>query len=463
MTSSKLILIVDDEAAMRKNISDLLSSEGYLIIEAEDGEEAILQFMQNTPMLVLLDINLPKIDGLTVLARLRKLNSDIPVIIFTAYGTSDRAIEAMKGGAFDYLEKPFELDELLLTVNRALNYSTLIGEVRLLRTQITGGNLISEEVQLIGRSSRMQEIFKLIGRISTTDATVLIQGESGTGKELVADALQKHSSRKNNPYIKINCGALSESLLESEIFGHEKGSFTGAIGQKLGCFELANGGTIFLDEINNMPPSLQIRLLRMLQNQSFYRVGGETEVKVDVRVIAATNKDIEQEVERGYFRKDLFYRLNVIRFNLPPLRDRTEDIPYLIDYFLRKYSPLKEFIVSNEILEKLNSYPWPGNIRELENLIQSAVIMTRNNVLKIDNNFYDLKKSPEKSEDIYTNSLAIGLHKTIEMVEKECIHNALKKTNGNRSEAANLLKIHRRLLYTKIKEYKISIYNDEGK
>jgi two-component system, NtrC family, response regulator AtoC len=462
MTSSKLILIVDDEAAMRKNISDLLSSESYLVTEAEDGEEAILQFMQNTPMLVLLDINLPKMDGLTVLSRLRKLNPDIPVIIFTAYGTSDRAIEAMKGGAFDYLEKPFELDELLLTVNRALNYSTLIGEVRLLRNQITGGNLITEEVQLIGRSSRMQEIFKLIGRISSTDATVLIQGESGTGKELVADALQKHSSRKNNPYIKINCGALSESLLESEIFGHEKGSFTGATGQKLGCFELADGGTIFLDEINNMPPSLQIRLLRLLQNQSFYRVGGETEVKVNVRVIAATNKEIEQEVENGYFRKDLFYRLNVIRFNLPPLRDRTEDIPYLIDYFLRKYSPLKEFIVSNETLEKLNSYPWPGNIRELENLIHSAVIMTRNNVLKIDNNFYDIKKSPEKSEDIYTNSLAIGLHKTIEKVEKECILIALKKTNGNRSEAANLLKIHRRLLYTKIKEYKISIHNNDG-
>ena len=463
MQSSIIILIVDDEAAMRKNISDLLSSEGYIITEAEDGEKAILQFIQTTPMLVLLDINLPKMDGLTVLSQLRKINPDIPVIIFTAFGTSDRAIEAMKGGAFDYIEKPFELDELLLTVNRALNYSTLIGEVKLLRTQITGGNFVSGQVQLIGRSSRMQEIFKLIGRIATTDATVLIQGESGTGKELIADALQKHSSRKDNPYIKVNCGALSESLLESEIFGHEKGSFTGAIAQKLGCFELANTGTIFLDEINNMPPSLQIRLLRLLQNQSFYRVGGETEVKVDVRVLAATNKEIEQEVEKGVFRKDLFYRLNVIRFNLPPLRERREDIPYLIEYFLRKYSPMKDFIVSNETLEKLNSYPWPGNVRELENLIHSAVIMARDNVLKINNNFYDIKKRTEKPEDIFINSLEIGLHKTIEKVEKECILNALKKTNGNRSEAANLLKIHRRLLYTKIKEYKISTYNEADK
>jgi two-component system, NtrC family, response regulator AtoC len=463
MKNPKSILVVDDEAAMRKNISDLLSSEGYFIAEAEDGEEAIVRFMQESPMLVLLDINLPKIDGLTVLTQFRKFNPDIPVIIFTAYGTSDRAIEAMKGGAFDYLEKPFELDELLLTVNRALNYSTLIGEVKQLRTQITGSNLVLGEVQLIGRSSRMQEIFKLIGRIATTDATVLIQGESGTGKELIADALQKHSSRKDAPYIKVNCGALSESLLESEIFGHEKGAFTGAIAQKLGCFELANNGTIFLDEINNMPASLQIRLLRLLQNQSFYRVGGENEVKVDVRVIAATNKDIEQEVEKGYFRKDLFYRLNVIRFNLPALRERIEDIPYLIEHFLKKYSPVKEFIVSNETLEKLTSYPWPGNVRELENLIHSGVIMTRDNTLKIDNNYYDIKKRQEKPEDIYTNSLEIGLHKTIEKIEKECIINALKKTNGNRSEAANLLKIHRRLLYTKIKEYKISLYNETEK
>jgi DNA-binding NtrC family response regulator len=460
MKSSKIILIVDDEASMRKNLRDLLSTDGCTITEAEDGEEAIIQFMQNPPLLVLLDINLPKIDGLTVLSQMRKLNPDVPIIIFTAYGTSDRAIEAMKEGAFDYLEKPFELDEMLLTINRALNYSSLIGEVKLLRTQITGGNLVLGELQLIGRSSNMQEIFKLIGRIATTDATILIHGESGTGKELIADAIQKHSTRKEAPYIKVNCGALSESLLESEIFGHEKGAFTGAIALKLGCFEMADGGTIFLDEINNMPHSLQIRLLRLLQNQSFFRVGGESEVKVNVRVIAATNKEIEQEVEKGLFRKDLFYRLNVIRFNLPPLRERIEDIPYLIEYFLKKYSPNKEFIIPKETLEKLKKYPWPGNVRELENLMHSAVIMARENVLKIDNNFFDIRKRPEKPEDLITNSLEIGLHKTLEKIEKDCILNALSKTSGNRTEAAKLLKIHRRLLYTKIKDYKISLTHE---
>jgi len=457
MKNSKTILIVDDEASMRKNLRDLLSTDGCVVNEAKDGEEAIIQFMQSPPLLVLLDINLPKIDGLTVLSQMRKLNPDVPIIIFTAFGTSDRAIEAMKEGAFDYLEKPFELDEMLLTINRALNYSTLIGEVKLLRTQITGSKLVLGELQLIGRSPNMQEIFKLIGRIATTDATVLIQGESGTGKELIADAIQKHSGRKEAPYIKVNCGALSESLLESEIFGHEKGAFTGAVALKLGCFEMADGGTIFLDEINNMPHSLQIRLLRLLQNQSFFRVGGESEVKVNVRVIAATNKEIEQEVEKGLFRKDLFYRLNVIRFNLPALKERIEDIPYLIEYFLKKYSPNKEFVVPKETLDKLKKYPWPGNVRELENLMHSAVIMARENVLKIDNNFFDIRKRPEKPEDLIINSLEIGLHKTLEKIEKDCILNALAKTNGNRTEAAKLLKIHRRLLYTKIKDYKISL------
>lgn len=453
----KLVLVVDDEASMRKNIIDILSREGCNIIEAADGLEAIDQVKKQSPDLILLDINLPQLDGLSALAEIRKIKPDSPVIIFTAYGTSDRAIEAMKEGAFDYIEKPFELDEFVLNVKRACNYADLIQELKELRTQVSNNILHTEEIRLIGRSVKMQEIFKLIGRAAPSDATILIQGESGTGKELIADAIQKYSLLKEKPYIKINCGALSESLLESEIFGHEKGAFTGAIGQKLGCFELANNGTIFLDEINNMPPSLQVRLLRLLQNQSFFRVGGEVPVTVNVRVIAATNTDIEKEVAAGKFRKDLFYRLNIIRLNIPPLRDRVEDIPFLAEHFLRKYSPARDLVLSAKALATLQSYDWPGNVRELENLIHSTVVMARENVISELN-------LPEKTQtkqvylkEYLEQSLEYGLKNTIDSIEKECILNALKKSDWNKTEAAVLLKIHRRLLYSKMKEYGITV------
>jgi DNA-binding NtrC family response regulator len=318
MRAGQIVLVVDDQAAMRKNVNDVLSREHLQIIEASTGEEALQIFRQQRPQLVLLDINLPGIDGISVLKEMKLLEPDVPVLIFTAYGTSERAIEAMKCGAHDYLEKPFELDEFLIMIRRGLSYRDLLTEVRLLRSQVaqSAGTGAAPDA-IVGTSSKMQEIFKLIGRVAPTDATVLIEGESGTGKELIADAMQRHSLRQHGPFIKVNCAALPEPLLESELFGHEKGSFTGAIAQRHGRFELAHGGTIFLDEINNMPVSLQMKLLRVLQQRTFERVGGKETLTTDVRIIAATNKDIEQEVKAGRFREDLFYRLDVIHIKLP--------------------------------------------------------------------------------------------------------------------------------------------------
>ena len=456
MKNNKIILVVDDESSMRKNIIDSLLPEGFKTFEAGDGKEALKKLNEVKPNIVLLDINLPQMDGITTLKEIKKDYDDIPVIIFTAYGTSERAIEAMKSGAFDYLEKPFELDELKLIIKRAAEYSDLLGEVKKLRTQVSNINFLSKDDRLIGRNPKMQEIFKTIGRIAPTDATVLIQGESGTGKELIADAIHRHSLRFDKPNVKVNCGAFSETLLESEIFGHEKGSFTGAITKRQGKFELANEGTIFLDEINNMSQSLQVRLLRVLQNQAFYRVGGEESITVDVRVIAATNKDIELEVDKGTFRKDLFYRLNVVRINIPPLRDRIDDIPLLVEYFLRKYDQTNSLAVPQEAIEKLQTYSWPGNVRELENTIQSAVVMAREKIISID----QLPIRNNYSTEIlsYDSLLNEGqsFKEIVGNVEKTLIIKALNKANWNRTQAAKILNINRRLLYSKIREYGIS-------
>lgn len=455
MKINKSILIVDDEVSMRKNISDLLIGEGLIIIEAIDGLEAIEKARLTNPNLIILDINLPKVDGITVLNEFKKIIPDVPVIILTAYGTSERAIEAMKAGAFDYLEKPFDLEEFLLIVRRSLSYSDLIAEVRQLRSQVSAEKVPLIDTQLIGRSAKMQEIFKIIGRVAPTNATVLIQGESGTGKELVADAIQRHSLRKEKPFIKINCGALPESILESEIFGHEKGAFTGAIVQRQGRFELANNGTIFLDEIDNMPNALQVKLLRVLQDGSFERVGGKETLIVDVRIIAATNKDIEQEVHAKRFREDLFYRLNVVRIKIPSLRERPEDIPVLVDYFLRKHNPNNAVIFPPESLMKLQFYSWPGNVRELENIIQSSLVLSKGKILTIDN----IPMMIKSDEDgiLYESMLSkrLPLKQIIADIEKGFIIKALKQANWNRTQAAKILHIHRRLLYSKMKEYKI--------
>lgn len=451
--------MVDDEASMRRNISDLLAPLGYETVEAGDGEEALQKLVLEKPHVVILDINLPKKDGLTVLMDLKAKSSDIPVIIFTAYGTSERAIKAMKMGAFDYLEKPFELDEFILIVDRAYDYHKLLTEVKNLRSIVneTGSQLPKDNI--IGRNPRMQEIFKMIGRIAPSDATVLIQGESGTGKELIADAIQRHSLRAEKPYVKINCGALSKTLLESEIFGHEKGSFTGADSRRKGLFEIADGGTVYLDEINSMPQSLQVRLLRILQKQSFFRVGGVSPVTVDVRVIASANKDIEREMEIGNFREDLYYRLSVVRISLPPLRERKDDIDLLIDYFLNKYSAQKKMFVSVESRNILHSYSWPGNIRELENTIHSAIVTAINGVLVI--NHLPLKLTTQADELSIQSILGKeqSFKKIIFLVEKKIIEEALQLNDHNQTKTAAYLKMNRRLLYSKMKELSIGSFN----
>lgn len=452
----KRILIVDDEAPMRKNISDLLSPLGYETLEAGDGEAALLKFHQDKPHVVILDINIPKKDGLEVLKEIKAISVDIPVIIFTAYGTSERAIEAMKQGAFDYLEKPFELDEFILTVERACEYNNLLTEVKKLRSIVNKSRNQLTKDNIISRNTKMQEIFKLIGRIAPTDATVLIQGESGTGKELIADAIQRHSLRADKPYVKINCGALSETVLESEIFGHEKGSFTGADSRRKGLFEIADGGTVYLDEINSMPKSLQVRLLRILQRQSFFRVGGVTPLSIDVRVIASANRDVEKEMESGSFREDLYYRLSVVRINIPPLRERKDDIDMLLDYFLQKYSPQKKLIIPVESRNKLHVYNWPGNIRELENTIHSAIVTASEGLLSI--HHLPLQSIALNEDFSYISLIEKGLSfkKAINYVEKKIIEEAFILNDNNQTKTADYLKMNRRLLYSKMKELSIN-------
>lgn len=450
----KKILIVDDEKAMRKNISDLLTPLGYETLEAGDGEAALAIFQTEKPNAVILDINIPKKDGLTVLKEIRNLSGDIPVIVFTAYGTSERAIEAMKLGAFDYLEKPFELDEFILTIERACDYNNLLSEVKNLRMIVNKSNLTAKD-NIISRNPKMQEIFKLIGRIAPTDATVLIQGESGTGKELIADAIQRHSLRAGKPYVKFNCGALSETVMESEIFGHEKGSFTGADSRRKGLFEIADGGTVYLDEINSMPKSLQVRLLRILQKQSFFRVGGVTPVSVNVRVIASANTDIEVEMGLGGFREDLYYRLSVVRITLPPLRERKEDIDLLLEYFIQKYNPHKKIIIPVESANILHAYDWPGNIRELENTIHSAIVTASDGLLAIQQLPLKPKTVREDHPFIDLIEKGLSLRQAIEYVERNIIEEALKMHGNNQTRTASYLKMNRRHLYSKMNEFSL--------
>ncbi|NLE34551.1 MAG: sigma-54-dependent Fis family transcriptional regulator [Bacteroidales bacterium] len=455
MNNIKSILIIDDQSSMRKNISDLLSPLGYQILEAGNGDSGMMMFREKKPHLIILDINLPGKNGLDVLKEIKQISDDTPVIIFTAFGTSERAIEAMKLGAFDYLEKPFELDEFILTIERASEYQKLITEVIRLRSIVKDAMSQPAEGSIIGRNQKMQEIFKLIGRIAPSDATVLIQGESGTGKELIADAIQRHSLLSDKSYVKINCGALSESILESEIFGHEKGSFTGAESRRKGLFEIADGGTVYLDEINSMPQSLQVRLLRILQKQSFFRVGGVTPVNVNVRIIASSNKDIEKEMKDGNFRKDLYYRLCVVKINIPPLRERKDDIGPLVEHFLRKYSPSRKMIIPPESMNELCSYSWPGNIRELENTIYSSLVTATNDIL----NIRILPLRSETRQDEFSFLSLVKAHNSfrgaLNYVEKKIIEDALKINNNNQTRTADFLKINRRLLYTKMKEYRI--------
>lgn len=452
---SNHILIADDEPSMRLNIIELLKDEGYSILQASNGSEAVQLALEHNPLVVLMDIKMPELSGLQALKKIKKKASQIPVIVFTAFGTNEKPIEAMKAGAFDYIEKPFDIDDFLSAVDSAVgqHQKTKSAKKKLASNKQTDWPDIEQHI--VGTSKKMQEILKMIGKIAPKDTTVLIEGESGTGKEVIADAIHRHSDRSNEPFIKVNCGALPNSLLESELFGHEEGAFTGAHQQRLGRFELANGGTIFLDEINALSSSTQIKLLRVLQNFTFERVGGEKTINTDARVIAATNKNLKQEVKNDHFREDLYYRLNVLNIALPPLRERLEDIEPLAKYFLKNYSPNKEIIISEEALEYLKSYHWPGNVRELENTIERATVLMKGTVLEKKDLSISLKNDLANIYEFHEEEGSIPMQKIIQSVEKDLILKGLHRTNWNKSKAAKLLGINRRLLYSKIDQHNI--------
>ena len=460
-TAPAKILVADDDRTIRRNLVRLLQSEGYHALEAADGGEALAAIHAHNPDAVLLDLKMPGRDGLEVLAALGSALADLPVIVVTAFGGSAAAIEAMRRGAYDYLSKPFDLDEVLLTLKRALRQRALAFEVKALRarTEEEAGDPAeaptAAESELIGRSAAMRAVFKAIGLAAATDAAVLIVGESGTGKELVAAALHRHSARADGPFIRVNCGALPEGLIESELFGHERGAFTGADRQKAGRFERAEGGTLFLDEVGELPLSAQAKILRALQAREFERVGGTETLRTNARVIAATHRDLLREVAAGRFREDLYYRLNVARIVIPPLRDRPEDIPALAEYILRRIEQREgwgELSVSTEALAAIQAQPWPGNVRQLENALARAAIASRGRPILPEHLDADEALDPLISES-GDPSQPLPLRALLAEVERRAIQRALLACGGNRTKTAEHLGISRRQLFDKIRDY----------
>jgi two-component system nitrogen regulation response regulator GlnG len=456
------ILIVDDDADIRRAFHRNLESETIQVVDAASGDEAIKMIARERPSLVVMDIRMGATSGLDTLRKLRELDSKLLIVMMTAYGTTQTAIEAMKLGAYDYVLKPLDVPKLKTLVESALKTARDMREV------VSYEPLLASEDYtegIVGKSEAMQQVFKLIGQVSQSEATVLITGESGTGKELVARAIYHHSGRAGKTFMAINCAAIPENLLESELFGHERGAFTGALDRRIGKFEQCDGGTIFLDEIGDMPLATQTKILRVLQNGEFQRVGGNQTLQADVRVIAATNKDPEQLVTAKKFREDLYYRLNVVRIHLPPLRDRREDIPVLIDYFVRK-SNIKR--VSPEVYEKLRQYGWPGNVRELENVIERAVVVARGDtILPRDLPADATGPPPLPPEDLHAavDAVVRPLYalakkdpklKIMAAVERELITRALAETGGNQVQAAKLLGITRATLRKRVEKYGIA-------
>jgi two-component system response regulator PilR (NtrC family) len=446
------ILIIEDERSMREVLKILLEEEAYDVTTAADGMEGIEQVRSNIFDLVITDIKMPRADGFEVLRQVKEISPNTIVLMVTAFGTTESAIEAMKQGAYDYIHKPFKIDEIRLIVKKAFEKKQLREEISLLREKFQSSFGLEN---IIGKSEKMLELFRLIPRVANSSSTVLITGESGTGKELVATALHNLSQRKNKNFVTINCATFPEGLLESEMFGHMKGSFTGAVCSKSGLFEIADGGSFFLDEIGEMPLSLQSKFLRVLENGTFRRVGGTSDIKVDVRVISATNKNILDEVSAGSFREDLYYRLNVVPVVIPPLRERKEDIPLLLEHFLFKYSKTAQKI-SPEALHVLITYPWKGNIRELENIVErTALLCDRDMIMPEDlpeeilRTKDDVKGLPELSDAVF------DLEKTMEKIEKDYLMQALEKAKGVKTEAAKLLNLSFRSFRHRLYKYGI--------
>jgi two-component system, NtrC family, response regulator AtoC len=456
--SPKRILVADDETNLRRVLSAMLKRHGYEVVTAEDGEEA-LQKIDEEFNAVITDLRMPKLDGMELLSRIVAEYPQIPVIMVTAHGSVDNAVTAVKLGAFDYIEKPFEQEHIEQVIGKALRTN----ELRLSEVRHPGAPKGQGRYGLVGTSAPMQSVFAVIDKVADTPSTVLISGESGTGKELVARALHDNSGRAKGPLIKVNCAAIPDTLIESELFGFEKGAFTGAVHSKPGRFELADKGTLFLDEIGEIPVEMQVKLLRALQENEFERVGGIRTLKVDVRVVAATNRDLLKDTEQGRFREDLYYRLNVVPLQLPPLRDRREDIPALVAHVLTKFRMRLNKIaegVTGEAMEGLQSYAWPGNIRELENVLERTVLFAEKPTIGIDDlpeairdsrGSVDLSRSEgdEQSE----TSLKDAVRAETERVERSLIAQALSDTNGNVTHAAKKLKISRKSLQNKMKEF----------
>lgn len=446
------ILVIEDEPLQLKNLSEALEKQGYNVLSSESSAKGIKIVQEKAVDLVLTDFKMPEKNGLEVLREVKQINPDISVIIITAYGDVETAVKVMKEGAFDYLTKPIEFEELDIIIKKALERKMLVSENKELRRQLAGKYRFDE---IIYGSSEMEEVINTAGRAADSRASILIYGESGTGKELIAKAIHYASPRKNKPLISINCAALNENLLESELFGHEKGAFTGADKQRKGRFELADGGTIFLDEVGEIPPSIQVKLLRVLQEREFERVGGNETIRVDVRVISATNRDLESMIKKGTFREDLFYRLNVISIRIPPLRERKSDIPPLINYFITKYAKENNKEVeslSKEAMDALIKYNYPGNVRELENAIERAVIMARGKIITLDDLPIFMKISNDDSKQSYELK-GETLDKIVENVERQLIAEALVRANNNQSRAAEILGISERNLRYKLKKY----------
>ncbi len=469
MSPTPRLLVVDDEPNMRIVLQGLLAREGYTVETASDGKSALEWLEKNggAVQAILTDLRMPGIDGMQLLAEVVKRYPGRPVVMLTAHGTVDTAVEAMKVGAFDFVTKPFNADELRAVMRKAVN--TAMADMNMVEAETSINDTEVGRFGMIGRSRAMNEVYQVLDKVADTPTTVLVTGESGTGKELVAQALHEHSSRKGRPFIRVNCAAIPETLIESELFGHEKGAFTGAIASKPGRFELADKGTLFLDEIAEIPPEMQVKLLRAIQESAFERVGGLKTLKVDVRLVAATNRHLQLEVEEGRFREDLFYRLNVVPIHLPPLRERPGDIPLLVQHMLKRFNErLKKSVrgLTPEAEAAFKGYGWPGNVREMENVLERLVLFCESDEIGVDLLPEELKSgggltsgltaSPRLDRDLTGRvSMKELVRETTAQLEKELIIQALEQTQGNVTRAAQLLMISRKSLQNKMKEFNL--------
>lgn len=448
------ILIADDETGIRRVMTLLLRDEGYEVIAVENGQEVLDVLLTFQPDVVLLDQQMPVLTGVETLEQIKKICPNQIVIFVTAFGSIALAVDAVKKGAYDFIEKPFDNDNLILKVGRAVEHCRMKGEIRILKNKLKEGSS-----SIIGENDGLKQVVAQVKRVAETNATVLINGESGTGKELIAHAVHNYSNRSEGAFIAINCGAIPLSLMENELFGHEKGAFTDAKESQAGTFERANGGTLFLDEIGELPMDAQVKLLRVLEEKKITRIGGKRPISVDVRIVAATNRNLEEEVRKGNFRLDLLYRLNVFTIHIPSLRERKKDIPILVDFFIRKHNlalNLSVQSITQAAIEKIMAYDWPGNVRDLENAVQSAMILTTDNIIQTEHLPLRVKGYEQIDTSAVAETESNSMREINAQVEKEIILETLKKHNYNRTLTAEALNISRKTLFNKMKRYDIS-------